>query len=200
MKKLLAAFAVLFSLFCAPQAEAAFGNPPQTYIAVSTFTPGAALAKVWAFQNTSADIDVHIKRIEVSNASTGTYTGGFMQYWVYVATAITHGGTSQVSSYSYKNINTTAPSYISVSTGPVAVTYENKDTRQLPIFRPLIVNNDETATTQFKDEWIPEETADTAPLVLLHGSNRGIVFEQRRLGTADITAGTVMIRVIYTVK
>lgn len=170
-----------------------------TYVSVVKFTPGGADAKVLAFQNASAKVDVRVLRVEVSAASTGTYTGGLMQFWVYGSTVITHSDTTTASSYTYASANGASPASIYTSTAPLNVQYESKAASQLPLFRPLIVNNDETAAANFKDEYIAEG-GDSEVLLLPKGSSRGLVFEQRRLGTADITDGTVMVRIVYTAK
>jgi hypothetical protein len=189
------AFLGLSALLAPMEAEAV----PNTYVSVSTFTPGGANSKPWAFQNTSADLDVEVLKFEVSSISTGIYTGGLMQFWLFASTQVTHGGTGQVASYNFASANGTAPSHVSVSTGPINVLYENKQNRQLPLLRPLIINNDETATSNFQDGYT-DLLADSSPLLLPRNSSRALVLEQRQLGTADITDGTVMVRVLFTVK
>ncbi len=194
MKKTLFALVALLGL-SAP----AMAIISPTYVSVSTFTPGAALSKVYGFANHSSQVDVRILRIEVSHASTGTYTGGLMQYWVYTSTTITDGSVVQTSSYSLTAANSAVPASVIGSISPTTVVYENKQSSQLPIIPPLIVNNDETAAANFQAVY-NAEGGDAELLKLPKGANRGFVLEQRRLGTADIADGTVMVRVVYTAK
>lgn len=192
-KKLLVLLAVLG--FALP--AAAIVSP--TYVAIATFTPSGADAVVAAFQNTSASKDVRIVSIEISGASTGTYTGGLMQFFVYGSTVVTAGSTVQTSVYAATSANASLPSGISFSLSPTSIQYENKKTMQLPLIRPLIVNNDETATANFRDAWFTPG-GDAEILQLPHGSSRAIVFVQKRLGTVDITDGRVMLVITYTTK
>lgn len=168
------------------------------HVAVATWTAGGANTKALAFLNTSATLDIEVQRIELSNATDGSaITGGLMQFWVYGATVATAGGTSQTLGHSVKAANTALPADISFSTGPVGVVYENNSATKgaLPILRPLIINNDDGASANFVDSWAAE-----TPLLLLHGANRGLVFEQKNLAATSVTAGVVMARIYYTVK
>ena len=168
---------------------------PADYTHTVTFTPGSAGAEVLGFQNVSDDQDVEIKRIEVSHASTMTVTGGLMQYWVFASTAMTHSDAAGYT-HSYRAALASLPAAVNVSTAPTSVTFEE----DCPLFRPFVVNNDETATAQFSDVWAYDAEGANGPILLPKGSDRGIVFEQRRLGTADITAGTILVRILYTVR
>ena len=198
MKKLILSALALFAL-----STAAHAAPPLTYVHVATWTAAGAATRAFAFQNTSAGLDVIIRSIEIGNASQGTVTSGPMQFWVYGSTAVyAHGGTTQVSFYNNASANATAPSYISFSTGPVGVAYEGKQTRQLPIAR-LIVNADETAVVapdSMHDSIVNLAPDDITPLVLPQGANRALVVEQKQLGATDWTAGDLFVRIVYTVR
>jgi len=138
-------------------------------------------------------------------SSGATVTSGGMQFWIMTSTKVTHGGTSQVSFHSRTAANATAPSYISVSTGPVAVLYEGKQSGQLPV-STILVNLDESAVfnpAPSSGEFVPTERPDMAAtqrLRLPKGANRAIVLEQRQLGATDWTAGVAFLRVVVTVK
>lgn len=196
MKKTLL-LAALAALLGAGRAHA-YSAPytPQTYVSVSTFMPGAAGAKLWAFQNTSTTLDVRVLKLEVTGFSTGTVTGGLIQFRVYGSTAITHGGTSQVGFYDAQSALASAPSYVTVSTGPVNVALESP----WPILRPLFVNNDEAATANLSDGYTGWTPADAGELILLHNTQRGIVLEQRNMAATNIADGPLFVRVVYTVK
>lgn len=198
MKRILFALAMLGGLL--PLGSPVDAALPLTYVSVSTFTPGGSGTKAWALQNTSASLDVRILKLEVSNATNGTVAGGLMQFWLYGSTVVIPGGVSQVSFYDHAAANTSAPSYVSVSTGPAGVVYEGKQNRQLPLYRPFIINDDETAAANFKDEFQQVNPAEATELLLPRGSNRAVVLEQQQFGATDFTAGTVMVRVVYTVK
>ena len=185
---------LLFAPFLAAPAQAS--PPPQTYISVATFTAGGDAANVWAFQNTSTTLDVRVLKIEVSNASTEAVSGGLMQFWLYGSTVVTHGGTSQVGGYGQTTANATLPTYVSVSTGPVSVTYE----KSLPLARPLISNDDETATTNLSDSLSSVAPADGQELLLPHNTSRALILTQKQHNGASITAGVVMVRVLYTIR
>jgi len=193
--------------------QVAYAAPPSAYSTTARVTPGGALNKALAFQNTSATLDVVVRKIEVMNASTYTVTGGLMSYWVYFATSVSHSpttGVNGIDSYNYADALATAPSYISASTAPYNVIFEGNsgiltDLQQassgyaLPVIRPLIVNNDEAATANFADSW-QEELNTAKPLTLEKNTQRALIFEQRRVGTADITEGNVILRIFYTVR
>lgn len=201
LKKTLLGLVVLLALQIPARAQWAPTYTPITYVAVATFTvPGTGKDAI-AFQNTDAGRDVTILKIEVSDVSNTAITGGIMQFWIMGATVTTAGGTSQTSFWDAKAANTTAPSYISFSTGPVNVVYEGKQgTSQLPLARPLIVNSDEAATANLWDTFQSISPAFSAELILPHGSNRAIVLRQMQLGASDFTAGVIMARIFYTVK
>lgn len=199
MKKITLAFAALLGLLAlAPAARAA--NLPLTYVHSATWTLTGAGTNSFAFQNTSADLDVKILRIEIANYSTGSVTSGVVNFWVLTSTQVTHGGTSQVSFASLDSANVTAPTYISASTGPVSVQIEGKQNRQLPLMRPLTLNDDETATVAFSDAIDFNAPADGRELILPHGASRAIVIQQRQFGATDWTAGMVIIRIVYSVR
>ena len=196
--------ALIFSLFVAARYSRAETLPPTplTYVSVSTFTPSGALTTPWVFQNTDSALDVRILKLELASASTQTVTGGLMQFYLYASTSVTVStitpGTSQTYFYDYGKAapSASAPSYITVSTAPSSPLYESA----LPLYRPFVLNNDETATDHFFDSWDPTAPANGAELLLPHGANRALVLEQHRLGTSDITAGVVLVRVLYSVK
>ncbi len=170
------------------------------YVATATFTPGVVGSQVLAFQNTSSSQRVEVVRIDLSNAQDGAaITGGLMQFWIYASTAMTHGGTTQTKNQALVSANASAPSAISISTGPVRVTYENSSATSgaLPILRPLIVNDDEAATTNFADSWTALENA---PINLPAGANRGLIFEQRNLNATLVAAGVLQARIVYLLK
>lgn len=200
MKTCLLTFAVLLGLAAGGFTPSAEARAPMTYVHVSTWTAGGTGTKAWAFQNTSDTLDVQILKIEVGSASGATVTSGPVQFWVMGSTVITHGGTSQTSFYSIDASNITAPSYVTVSTGPTAATYEGKQASQLPLARPLLVNLDETATTLLHDSLDFNAPSDSRELLLPAGEDRGIVIEQRQFGASDYTAGVAFVRVVYTVK
>jgi hypothetical protein len=199
MRKGYLALAALACILSAPFASATPSYSP-TYIAISTFTPGASLTVPFAFKNASSLVDVKVQRIEVSACSTGTVTGGIMQFWLYTSTTVTNGSVVQVSSYVYDR-NWTWPANVIGSTSPTTVQYEAKLGSQLPFSRPLIINNDETATDHFSDAWDASEgNEEPQALVLLKSTNRGFVLEKRAFGTTDVTNGCVMVKVLFTAK
>ncbi len=188
---------ICFLLLAMP--AAAQHNYEPTWVAISTFTPGAALTTPFGFSNNSSTLDVYVKRVQVASCSTGTYAGGGMQYWIYASTTIITGGTSQVSYYAYSSANATNSSNIIASTGPVGIVFEGKQSRQLPILRPCYINNDESSGANFQDTCFDSFAVEAEqPIKLPARAHRGLVFEQRRLGTADITDGCVMVRITYT--
>jgi len=213
MKNAIAALALLLGLAVAP-AKAA---PPLTYESVVrvTLPVVATSSAIYALQNTGSN-DVVIRRIEISNASTMTVTGGTMQFWVYTSTALTHSA-AVTSAYSYTSALASQPSAISVSTAPRNIQAEG-DSSILstggalsgvpPIIRPLYINNDEAATSLLYDSWGESEESiglgdrleGPQPLLLPASANRAIVIQQKRLGTADFAAGSVLVRVTYTLK
>lgn len=200
MKTLLMIVALLALALPARASEPA---APPTYVFTSTWTAaGTAGVKAFAFQNTSTTLDVRIISIEVGSANAGTVTSGPMWFHVKMSTQLVHGGTSQVSFSASESANATAPSYITVSTGPLLVQYEGTaaGAGQLPISRPLMVNADETATSNFSDTILYQDPTIGRGLLLPHGANRAIVLEQKQFGATDWTAGTLFARVVYTVK
>ena len=211
-KKLLLAIAALLGPWLPPAAMAAGSTSyfPHSYVSTARLTVAGSSVSLFAFQNTSSGVDVVIRKIEISNASTATVTGGTMQFWVYASTQITHSA-AITTNYEYAAALIAQPSYISVSSAPTGVLYEGDSSTVTsaasalagvpPIIRPLYVNNDETATTLLTDSWGADEALNAAgPLVLNAGANRGIVINQKRLGTSDFTAGSVLIRIFYTTR
>lgn len=209
MKNLIVLAALL--LASALPAKAA---PPLTYESVVrvTLPVVATSSAVYAFQNTSTGVGIKIHKIEISNASTMTVTGGTMQFWVYASTALTHSA-AVTSNYNLTSKLVSQPSYITVSTAPTAIQAEGDSSGLLtggalsgvpPIIRPFYVNNDEAATTLLTDSWNEqsemrgERTAGPQPIILAPGDNRAIVIQQKRLGTADFAAGSIYIRVVYS--
>lgn len=218
MKKILLALAALL----APLTPAAASNWPVSpvlpnYVTEAQITLGASNAspsKVFAFQNTASGQDVIIDRIEIINASTGVVvTSGLMQFWVYPSTSMTHSDTAtSIVTHGYAGANVTVPAAIVASTAPINVQYERDSgiltTAQQnalsgtsrPIIRPLVINDDETATLNLFDVWAAESPDYDLPIVLPKGSNRGLVFEKRQVGATDFTAGTFIVRILYTVR
>lgn len=211
LKKTLFALAVL--LASQLPAAASTGTPPlKTYVSTVrvTLPVVATSSAIYALQNTDANVDVVIRRIEISNASTMTVTGGTMQFWVYASTQITHSA-AITSNYGYGAALTSQPSFVTVSSAPTGILVEG-DASILtvggalsgvpPIIRPLYVNNDEAAVTLLTDSWSDEDpNGENAGLIVLnHGANRGIAIQQKRLGTADFAAGSVLVRVFYNVR
>ncbi|MES2156151.1 MAG: hypothetical protein V4510_13535, partial [bacterium] len=151
-------------------------------------------------------------KIEVVNATTMTVTGGTMQFWVYASTSLTHSAAITGGAYGYAAALTTQPSYISISSAPTSILHEGDTVIQSqtslllgttpPLLRPFYLNDDEAATTLLYDSWSDESqgTATAGPLVLNHGANRALTIEQRRLGTTDFTAGSVLVRIFYTIR
>lgn len=202
MKMLIAALMALM----AASAQASFLSPqPTTQVMVATFTAGGTGTNAIAFQNTSTTNDVRILKITVCNVTTTAITGGLVQYWALMSTAATPGGTSQVSFGDFGAANTTNatfPAGIVASTGPVNVTFEGKagGTSQLPIIRPLVINTDETATISLYDEYYGVYTDDQRDLLLPKNTQRALILRQMQLGPTDFTAGTVLVRIHYTVR
>jgi hypothetical protein len=187
-------------------------GPPATYESVVrvTLPVVATSSAIYAFQNTSTELDVVIRKIEISNVSTMTIAGGLAAYWVYTSTSLTHSA-AVTSAYSLTAALASQPSFVSVSTAPRNIQAEG-DASILsvggalsgvpPIIRPLYVNNDEAATAQLVDSWSEREDSLGAaqPLVLPANSQRAIVIQQKRLGTADIAAGSLLVKVFYTTR
>jgi|CXWL01.1.fsa_nt_gi hypothetical protein len=180
-----------------------------TYVSVVRVTAtGSALAgtKLYAFQNTSATADVVIRKIEIANASTMTITGGTMQFWVYGSTQFSHSALI-TTGFSYSTAAASQPSFVKVSSAPLSVQYEGDAAVQVgggllgtpPIIRPLYINNDEAAVALLYDSWSEESLGHSAPLLLPKATNRGIVIDQKRLGTTDFSDGAVYIRIFYTI-
>jgi hypothetical protein len=191
--------------------SSAFAAPPPTYINTVRITPGASPARVLAFQNTSSTIDVVVRKIEVVSASTQTVTSGLEQFWVYASTQLTHSASAgRFDSYSAGF--TTQPSYVTVSTAPLLVLFENDTSTltagqqaglsgtALPLIKPLTVNLDEGAAANFYDSWVSEDPSNNSPLILPAGANRALVFEKRQKDGTDYSAGLVQIRIYYTVR
>jgi hypothetical protein len=171
------------------------------HVAVASWVAGGQGTKSVAFQNVSTSQTVEIVRIEVAQATEGiAITGGLMRFNVYGSTAMTHGGTAQTNHYSLRSVNTDFPSAVSLSTGPVSVTYEKGKTTAdaVPIIRPLFVNNDETATANFADYWQAENSLHN--IILPAGANRGVVLEQRNVNATSVTAGVLLARIVYILK
>jgi hypothetical protein len=214
MKKNLVVLAALVGLsLAAPSRARAVGTPP-TYVTSVRVTPGAAPTHVLAFQNTSASLDVVVRRIEVVNASTQAVTGGAEQFWVYAATSVTHSAAAGTTA-SYGAALASQPSYLTVSTAPTSVQLEgdsgilttaqrNALSGALPIIAPLTVDGDESATPNMRQAaWQAEDQGGANPagaLILPAGANRAIVVEKRAGNSTDFTAGSYIIRVFYTVR
>lgn len=210
LKKTLFGFAAL--LISAAPALAVSSQPLlKTYVSTVrvTLPVVATSSAIYAFQNTDAAVDVVIRKIEISNASTMTVTGGTMQFWVYGSTQMTHSA-AVTSNYGYGAALTTQPSFVSVSSAPYNIQVEG-DAAVITggslsgtpaLIRPLYVNNDEAAVTLLTDSWSDEDpNGENAGLITLnHGANRGIAIVQKRLGTTDISAGSVLVRVFYNVR
>lgn len=206
MKKALFALAATLALSAPVHATAAV----VPYVNVVRVTPGAAPSKILAFQNTSTTNDVVIRRIEIANASTQTVSGGQAAYWVYLSTQLTHSAAAS-SFFAYGTALAAQPSYISVSTAPLLVQYEGDSavltggglTGVPPVINPLVVDNDDAATVNRSAVWYEESqtgNAPAGPLLLTKGSSRALVIEKRQGAASDFTAGSVEIRIFYTVK
>lgn len=201
MKTLLLTLAALLGpLVPAIAAGGAPSYAPKTYVSVATFTAAGNGTNAFAFQNVSAGEDVRVLKVELTSVTSGTVTSGLMQFWLMGSTVVTAGSTGAVSLYDYATPNAAAPASISASVAPTGVVYEGKQGGQLPFDRALIVNPDETATSNFRDELSFTAPADGAEFILPHGSNRAVVLLQKQFGTTDFSAGTLMVRVLYTVK
>lgn len=198
---LIAALALVCSVAAPASAQQPSGYSP-TFVVISTFIPGAELSYPFAFKNGSSLVDVKVSRIEVVSCSTRSITGGLMSYWIHPSTTITNGVTTQVSSYSYAAANGASfPANVIGSRSPTTVVFENLQANQLPFSRPLIINNEETATDHFSDAWDAYEGGREAnALFLPKGRNRGFVLQLHRLGAADITDGCVMVKTVFTAK
>lgn len=215
MNRLLLALAGILLPVMPALAEPAVA-PPAYVMVVRISSIPVSPARILAFQNVSTGQDVIVRRIDISNASTMTVTGGLMQFWVYASTSLVHSTTSTVQNYKLDTALAVAPAAITASTAPTIVLFEN-DTSTLtassqaalsgtavPLIRPLFVNTDETATTSLTDGWGEDIQSSLAsmPLVLPHNSSRALVIEKRQLGSSDfsVTAGAVNIRVFYTLR
>ena len=203
-KKTLWALAAVLSLVMPSVARA-----DAYYVAIATWSMGGSATKALAFQNISTTQAVEIVKIELSHATNGSaVTGGLAQFWVYASTVMSHGGTSQTMGHSPKIANTALPSAIvSFSTGPASVVYENNSATKaaLPLLEPLIVNGEETATSNFYDSWTAPVYDFGGPklsesILLPAGANRGIVIEQQNMAATSFTAGVVQARIHYIVK
>ncbi len=179
-------------------------NQLETYIVTSTWTPGGGVitgTKAFAFQNTSADVDVSVERIDLMSVTSGTVTSGPMQFWIYTATQVTHGSSSNSSIYSRQTPNVSTPSYISYGINPTAVLFEGKHDAQLPRYVAL-VNADETATV------LPQPLNPIMTMspqydnvqILKAGTNTALIIEQRQYGATDYTAGLIFCRIVFTTR
>lgn len=212
MNRLLLALAGILLPIVPALAEPAVAPP--AYVAVARITPGASPSRVFAFQNIDAGQDVIVRRIDITNSSTFTITGGLSQYWVYASTQLTHSLLTTVQNYKLDTALATAPAAIAASTAPTIVLFEGDSSTltasqqgalsgvSLPIIRPLAVNDDDAATSSLTDGWGEDIQSGLAsmPLVLPHNSKRALVIEKRQLGTTDFTAGSVTIRVFYSLR
>jgi hypothetical protein len=194
MKKLLAALTLAAGLSSAAHA----GVVPPSYVVTTTFT-ATNNAKVFAFQNTSSTLDVYIRRIEVANVhDESAITGGMVQYQVFASTSLTHGGQGRIRTFSMTGANASAPSYVTASTGPVSIQYENlTGGSTLPIIKPLFVNTDDGATSNLVDSYEAPGNGEVSPLKLPAGANRAIVIEQHQLAGGAIDTGKIRIAVEY---
>lgn len=194
--------------------------PTATYKSCTRVTLAAIgiSSTVYSLQNTasSGGQDVLVRKIEISNASTMTVTGGLMQFWVYLSTSLSHSA-AVTTAYSHTGALASQPSYVTVSTKPYNVQAEG-DSGILstggglsgvpPPVRPLYVNNDETATANLYDFWSEREESvglgagkdGPQPIILPAGSQRALVIDKKRLGTADFTDGSLLICTTYTVR
>lgn len=200
MKKMLLAVLALGGLSL--PVHAASNNPPPSYVVTATMTATNA-AKLFVLQNTSADIDVLIRRVEVANVhNESAITGGMAQFWVYGSTAITHGTTTRVRTFSLSSTNASAPSYVSVSEIPTFSPYENLSggTSHPLLPRPLYINTDETAVAPNLSDAYAEPEFDASPLILPKNSGRAIVVEQNKMADAVMNTGKIRISVVYTVR
>lgn len=200
------AFLALAALMPA-RAHASYATPPQSFVAVATFTASGAAgtgSNVIGFFNHASTItntsmsNVYIQRIELANCSTQTVSGGTMAFWVYTASAIVDGSTLNVSSFSYAG--NAWPQQIIMSTSPTGVGFAN-NTATLPILAPCILNNDETSAVNLANTvCFDANTAALSPIRLTKGVNSGIVIQQNRFGTSDISGGCVLARVVFTTQ
>lgn len=194
---LIAALALACSMASPAQATPSYSP---TYVAVSTFTPGAELSYPFAFKNASSLVDVKVQRIEVASCSTRTVVGGLMQFYIIPSTTITPGVVTQVSTYTY-DANWTYPLNVSASRTPTTISFEGSQSYPQPFSRSLVINNDETATDHFSDAWDAREgNEEPQAMVLLKGRNRGFALQLRRLGTTDWADGCVLVKVVFTAK
>lgn len=210
MNRLLLALAGI--LLPAMPALAEPATQPPAYVAVVRVTPGASPTKILAFQNISAGEDIIVRRIDITNASTMTVTGGLEAFWIYAATVVTHSDLTTVQNYRLDTALAAAPAAISASTAPINVQYEGDSgvltaAQQnalsgiaVPVIRPLAVNGDESATTSLSDGWGEDIQSGlvSMPLILAKGSKRALVIEKRQLGSSDFTAGSYNIRIFYS--
>jgi hypothetical protein len=195
MRKLFSALLLLGAIALPSQAQLAW---KPTFVSYSTFTAPGAGNYAWALKNTSTVYEVRVEKIEVGSCNDGTaVSGGLAQFELYAASALTSGGTVQVSTYALNS--DTFPANVVASTGPVGITIEHKGTRQNPLLSPFIVNNDETATADFvvsRDL----RSERTLPIILPRDGSRAIALKQKKVGTGDITAGCNFARVEFTTK
>lgn len=209
--KILAAVGISAFLLCSVSHSASVmmtnnhrKNQLETYVVTSTWTPGGGVitgTKAFAFQNTSADIDVAIDSIEFLSVTSGTVTSGPVQFWVYTATQVTHGSSSNSSIYSRQTPNISTPSYISYGINPTAVLFEGKQNAQLPRFI-VLVNADETSTVlpQPLNPLATQSLPHDDVLMLKANTNMAIVIEQRQYGATDYTAGLIFCRIVFTTR
>ncbi|MDE2019159.1 MAG: hypothetical protein KGJ13_02300 [Patescibacteria group bacterium] len=173
-----------------------FAPVPQTYEAVASFTPPGNGANAVGFVNGSSSFDVRVLQVSVS-VSSANASGGLMAFDVFTSTTISVGGTAQTATIPLRAPFFANPdSNISVSTGPLNVANE----ASYPVFRPLLVNDGNSATSNFFDSVGPTAPANGGELKLPAGANRGLLIEQEpAIGTTSYTAGTLWVRILYTV-
>lgn len=212
MKKILLALAALLGPLT--PAIAGTGGPylPGYVTVVRVSSVPASPAKILAFQNTSATLDVLVNRIDATSCSTQTVTSGLMQFWVYSSTVVTHSVATTAQTYGYRAALATAPLGVTTSTAPLNVQYEGDSAvltaaqqnaltgTSLPLVRPLAVNLDETATTSISDSWQHESPDFGDALLLPHAGNRALVIEKRQLAATDWSAGCVTFTIHYTLR
>ena len=64
----------------------------------------------------------------------------------------------------------------------------------------VLCNDDETATTNLSDSLSSVAPADGQELLLPHNTSRALILTQKQHNGASITAGVVMVRVLYTIR
>jgi len=199
MKRIaLAAIAALMVAANGAPAGAQTVRGPASFVAVSTFNPSGNGTLAFSFFNHSSAEQVRIKRIWLSNATEQSVTGGLIPFKIRIASAVTDGGTVQVSSYTVGGGASGFPDNVVMSTGPVGPVYEAKGDGQLPVVRHCHVNSDEAATSDLTNLCYDSRTSERA-IILFAGAERGIVVEQGILAS-DITTGKIMAHVEFTTE